>query len=300
MSADAFKHKQPFSPDADTREQLQPWHTPDVTVPPEQFRTNALNLTAASARHTDVAVDEAIAIKPLTADDIEQIRQAAFDEGITQGKEEGFSQGYQEGREQGQQDGFNQGLADGRKQGFMEGQDELQQQLAALTQLLHSLQQPLASLNSDVEQSLVDLALVMAKAVLAVEVKTNRAVILQAVQQATAALPMQTEHMLIKLHPADLAVIEQHFTPQQLKEQGWQLRSDPLLEQGGCLVETDTSRVDRTITQRLTGALEYFIQQEQQPHTINTQLADRPSETAQASATTTHQTSAEQAGADDD
>ena len=37
-------------------------------------------------------------VVPLTAEDIENIRQAAFDEGFNQGKEDGFAKGHEEGK----------------------------------------------------------------------------------------------------------------------------------------------------------------------------------------------------------
>ncbi|HBN87799.1 MAG TPA: flagellar biosynthesis protein, partial [Rheinheimera sp.] len=76
--------------------------------------------------------EEELTLKPLTADDIEQIRQAAYDEGFAEGKDEGFSKGYGEGREQGQQDGFTQGQAEGKKQGLADGQEELNNKLTQL------------------------------------------------------------------------------------------------------------------------------------------------------------------------
>ena len=265
MSIDAFRYKRPFSPDDETQELLQQWQTPDLSSErlANNSRTNALNKTQPVAKAKAVAEDEEFTVKPLTADDIEQIRQAAFEEGFNEGKEEGFSKGYAEGREQGQQDGFNQGQAEGKKQGLAEGQEELTNRLTTLSGLVEQLQQPLAKVDHQVQQQLVQLSLAMAQAVIAVEVKTNSQVILQAVSEAISALPLDAAHIQIKLNPADIAIIEQFYPADVRTERGWQLHAEPAIEQGGCVVQSSRSSVDRTLAQRMHSSLEHFLQLQQ-------------------------------------
>ncbi|MDZ7869411.1 MAG: flagellar assembly protein FliH [Rheinheimera sp.] len=203
-------------------------------------------------------------IKPLTADDIEQIRQAAFDEGLSQGKEEGFSQGYNEGREQGYQDGQQQGHAEGRKNGLAEGEELIRAQLAQLQQLIEQMQQPLSQIDQRVEQSLLDLTLALAQAVVAVEVKTNPAVILQTLRQAIDALPLKASHIQIRLHPEDLAVIQQHYSAEDLAERQWQLRAEPALQHGDIRIDAGDSSVERVLKHRLQQSLEHFLQSSEQ------------------------------------
>lgn len=262
MNTDAFKYKRPFSPDEETDELIKHWQTPDLTAERLQgnSRTNALNKTQPVAKAHPATADEELVVKPLTADDIEQIRQAAYDEGFAEGKEEGFSKGYTEGREQGQQDGLAQGLAEGKKQGLAQGETELTERLGQLSALLNQLQQPLADINEQVKQQLLQLSLAMAQAVIGVEVNTNPQVILQALSDAIAALPLDAGQIQIKLNPADLTIVEQYYNAEQLAQQQWQLRADPAIARGGCLLETARSSVDRSLAQRLQSSLEHFIQ----------------------------------------
>jgi len=230
--------------------------------PASLYKTNALYKKRPepgerlSAKHEDEVV-----IKPLTADDIEQIRQAAFDEGISQGKEEGFGQGYSEGREQGYQDGQQQGQAEGKKLGLSEGEQLIREQLAQLQTLLDQLQQPLLKVDAEVEQSLLHLTLQMAQAVIGVEVKTNPQCILNTLRDAVDALPYQADKLIIKLHPDDVAIIAQHYSPAEIAERLWQIRSEPALDRGDCRVESTESSVDRTVKTRLQSSLEHFLQE---------------------------------------
>ncbi|MBZ9610231.1 flagellar assembly protein FliH [Rheinheimera maricola] len=276
MNTDAFKYKRPFSPDEETDELVKHWQTPDLTSERvrDTSRTNALNKAAPVAKAQQPAAEEELVVKPLTAEDIEQMRQAAYDEGFAQGKEDGFGKGYPEGREQGLQDGLSQGQAEGKKQGLADGQTELTERLGQLTQLLDQLQQPLASIDEQVQQHLLQLSLSMAQAVINVEVSTNPNVILQAIADATNALPLQSALLVIKLHPEDLALVQQAYGEDELNKRQWQLRAEPLLERGGCLVESNQSSVDRSLGQRLQSSLEHFIQLQQHSDSANKRIED--------------------------
>ena len=281
MATNVFgQKKRSFDPEPGVMDMLKDWPDPNAEKVATPAPAADLPLAAASLLKTNALYktkpepgmryshkpDEVIEVKPLTADDIEQIRQAAFDEGISQGKEEGFSKGYQDGREQGYQDGQQQGLAEGKKAGLLEGEALIREQLAQLQQLLTQLQQPLLQLNAEVEQSLLDLTVQMAQAVIGVEVRSNPQAILQTLMEAVEALPTQADKLLIKLHPDDLAVVKMHFTEADILERHWQLRGEPSLERGDCRIESSGSSVDRRLKLRLQSNLEHFFQEPvQQP-----------------------------------
>ena len=155
MTMDPFRTKQPFAPTDELLELLKRWPSPvlssDKKAPPG--KTNALNKTLPLQKTAAAEVDEEaqLEIKPLTADDIEQIRQAAFEEGFGQGKEEGFSKGYEEGREQGNADGIAHGQAEGKKLGLEQAAAEIEQKKLELATLLDQLQQPLLQVDQQVE-----------------------------------------------------------------------------------------------------------------------------------------------------
>lgn len=263
MTTDAFRYKKPFSPDAQVEELLTAWQTLDLTAETElkPGHTNALNLRRPPSPVTPEEDADNQEYKPLTAEDMEKIRQAAFDEGFAEGKEDGFSKGYSEGRQQGLEDGTTQGLAEGKKLGLSQAQQEIDDKLNQLTSLMTQLQQPLSGLDQQVLAGITELALAMAKAVIAVEVRTNPQVILQAVQDATSALPLQTEQIRIKLHPDDLAIVQHYFSEEEIQQRQWQLRAEPTMARGGCLVESEKSSVDRSLTQRINSSLEHFLHQ---------------------------------------
>jgi flagellar assembly protein FliH len=292
MTTNMFQQNRPFKPDPGVMDILNDWDKPlrisdeepvatptaataavnkapesneavaPVVSPASLYKTNALyKKRPEPGERLSAKNEEEVVIKPLTADDIEQIRQAAFDEGISQGKEEGFGQGYNEGREQGYQDGLQQGQAEGKKLGLSEGEQLIREQLAQLQALIEQLQQPLQKVDAEVEQSLLNLSLQMAQAVVGVEVKTNPQCILNTLREAVDALPYQAEKLVIKLHPEDVAIIQQHYSSEEIAQRLWQIRSEPALERGDCRVESTESSVDRTLKTRLQSSLEHFLQE---------------------------------------
>lgn len=262
MTRNDFLKNRPFEPDDEVLELLKQWSSPVFEETAELTdKTNAFGLKrpAHTARAGLISVDDEH-VAPLTAEDIEQIRQAAFDEGMQQGKEEGFAQGYAEGREQGYQDGQQQGIAEGKKQGLEQGEQLIQQQLAHLNEVLDKLQAPLNQVDQQVEQALLELALAMAQAVVAVELKTNPTVVLESLRQCLELLPMQSKDIQIQLPPADHALVLQHYGDEEIAKRGWQLQMEPALESGDIRISTGHSLIHRTLKQRVQQSLEQFLQ----------------------------------------
>lgn len=282
MSTNLFQQNRPFKPDEGVMDILKEWQLPEqqgsdtqdgqheaaqavtkpaVQSPATQFKTNAFYKTKPEPGRPKAKPVEEVQLKPLTAEDIENIRSAAYEDGAAQGKEEGFSLGYAEGREQGYQDGLQQGQAEGKKLGLDEGETLIREQLAQLQNLIEQLQKPLEKVDAQVEQALLTLSLAMAEAVIGVEVKTNPQLILQSLRQAVESLPYQAEKLTIKLHPDDVAVVRQHYSEQDLLERQWQLRAEPSYNRGDCRVESSESSVDRSMKSRLQSSLEHFLQE---------------------------------------
>ena len=61
------------------------------------------------AKGNEVAREEELNVKPLTAANIEEIRQAAYADGLEEGRKEGFEAGHEEGLKTGHDEGFASG-----------------------------------------------------------------------------------------------------------------------------------------------------------------------------------------------
>lgn len=223
--------------------------------------------SALDGTHSGVSQDEAedsSEPEPLTAEALEEIRQAAFEEGFEQGKQEGIIAGQEEGRLTGLQQGHEAGLAQGIEEGLAEGREKIDAQVQQWEQLVNQLQAPLAQVDKVVEQSLVTLALELARNLLKQEATTSPQLLLATVQEAMSALPSADNHgdttqITLYLHPEDLAVLEAHFDEQNLAARHWQLIGEPAQARGDLRVKTALSELDVSLARRIDELMANFL-----------------------------------------
>jgi flagellar assembly protein FliH len=200
-----------------------------------------------------------IEILPPTAEEIEAIRAAAHTEGFSQGQEEGHAQGYKEGLEKGQQEGITKGLEEGTTQGLASGAEQVQLHLNSWTSLIDNIQNPVAKVEQTLENELVLLAVSLAKGVIRSEVKTNTDLIFQALREGLKALPIQEKHYQIHLHPDDIELVNNHFSPEDITKHRWDFIESPELSAGGCEIVTQSNAVDITVERRVKDVIDKFL-----------------------------------------
>lgn len=202
--------------------------------------------------------------KPLTLDDIEEIRQSAYEDGFKEGKEAGFSRGVEEGTAQGIKEGLQKGTEQGLQQGLAAGQQQIDELISTWESLIERLHHPLEKLDDNVEHQLVLLATELAEQVARCEVQTNPQIILQALKQAVEALPVSEQTLKILLHPDDLQFVQTAYSPEICEKRGWDLQGDPVLARGDCQIHTKTSSIDYAFSHRIEQVLKHFFKQNHQ------------------------------------
>jgi flagellar assembly protein FliH len=238
------------------------WTVPNVEAKnlQDEGKTNALGKSR-NWRYEPPEETEVAEPVPLTAEEIEEIRQAAFDEGFEQGKADGFSKGFEEGRADGHQEGLTSGHQEGLEQGLAQGKETIEQQITAMQTLLDQLHQPLANVEKNVEAQLLQLVVQLTQAVTKHEAKTNPDILLSAIAEGVKALPGQESQIQILLNPQDIRLVEEQFGAGHIQAQGWQLLAAPQLNPGGCQIENSTSNIDLSVKSRLSEVLESFLQE---------------------------------------
>jgi len=237
------------------------WTIPNVeqelTVS-EENQTNALGKKSNWRYEApeEIEIEEPV---PLTAQEIEEIRQAAADEGFNQGKEEGFAKGYEEGKAKGHQEGVSQGHEEGVVTGIGEGKETITELSSQWSSLIEQLHQPMASIEKNVEEQLLQLVVQLTEAIVLQEAKTNPDILIAAVSAGVKALPSQEVQTQIYCHPDDIKLVEKEFGAEFIKESGWRLLPAPQLVIGSCQIENSTSNVDLSMKSRLKQVIESFL-----------------------------------------
>lgn len=180
---------------------------------------------------SDVDVDQLQqAATPMTADQLEQIQKAAYDEGFAQGKKAGFDFGH--------------------KEALTQGRAELTRQVDRFEKLMRLLDRPLQQLDDQVERELIEMVISMVRQLVRREVRTDPEQIIGIVREALSILPVSSRGIRVVLHPEDAALVRKIYELSE-NELSWKIVEDPVVARGGCRILTETSQVDATLESRL-------------------------------------------------
>ena len=178
-----------------------------------------------------IATEHGDSMHPPTANEMQTLHKAAYDEGFNMGRNEGRKQGYQEGRTQ--------------------AETELRQKFQQLNALFNALALPVEQLDDELEQSIAELTLAIARQLVRRELKTEPGEIVAVVREAVRALPISARNPTIFLHPEDMQLVRNALSLGE-DETPWRLEEDLLLTRGDCRVETESSYIDATVEARLS------------------------------------------------
>lgn len=246
---------------ADTQDDLDVWPLPNVQKQSSDEKENYTNAFGKkNAWRYEPPEEKITEPEPLTAEEIEEIRQAAHDEGFNQGKEEGFAKGYEEGKAQGIEEGTIEGIEQGTEQGLAQGKDTIDALSEKWQSLIEQLDKPLASVEKNIEEQLLSLVVQLTEAVVLQEAKTNPDILMAAINAGIKSLPSNESNTQIYLNPDDIKQVEEQFGKEFIKESGWRLLPAPQLTHGSCQIENSTSNIDLQMKSRLKQVLESFLQ----------------------------------------
>ena len=149
-------------------------------------------------------------------------------------------------RQEAYAEAFQQGFDEGKKRGLQEAA-----KLAAqLLSVMEHLAQPLAELDEGVVEAVSDLAVLIARHLVRRELRLNPGEVVGVVRETMRHLPVAPRAARIRLHPEDAELVQQAFALGD-DSRSWRLEPDPLMTRGGCIVETDVSRIDASVESRL-------------------------------------------------
>lgn len=209
--------------------------------------------------------DEDVDLKPLTAEDLENIRREAMEDGAREGREKGYKEGFEMGRTEGHKAGHREGHEAGEKAGREEGraatETEVQDGLQRLQTLMAEMLDPFERQTENLEAALLNLTLSVTRAVLHRELQLDSSQIRQVVKEAIAALPSADEAVRIHVNPTDVEWVREVAAR---LESGSRVIEDETVLAGGCRVENRNSLVDFTIEKRFQKAVQKMLDRQLQ------------------------------------
>ncbi|MEK1908307.1 MAG: flagellar assembly protein FliH [Pseudomonas sp.] len=214
----------------------EPEAEPEVTAEPEPVQ--------------QIEEVEIESVKPLTLDELEAIRQDAYNEGFATGEKDGFRAGQLKAKQ--------------------EAEVALASKLEQLEQVMGNLMEPIGEQDREMELAMVNLISQMTRQIIQRELTTDSSQIRTVLREALKLLPMGASNIRIHINPQDF---EQVKALRERHEESWRILEDESLQPGGCRVESESSRIDASIETRLTLALKQLFDQ-QRAQTTNPPEAD--------------------------
>ncbi|KXO14209.1 Flagellar assembly protein FliH [Moritella sp. JT01] len=255
--------KPTFAPlDSSGEHQIEDWYLPDFeNTQAAALNTNALGMKSDwyEGKLAPGEQVEEVEPQPMTAEELDAIRQAAYDDGYNEGKEQGYQDGFTSGTAEGLSQGETEGLAQGLAQGLADGQQQIVDKAAAWEQLQTQMHTPLAAVNSEVENELIRVATGLAEELIKTEVTFNHDILLQTLKLALDALPVLEQKITITLHPDDLAVINEYYSVEECVKRDWVLISEPMMKQGDLVINNEVSSVELLMEQRIKQMMRQFL-----------------------------------------
>lgn len=147
-----------------------------------------------------------------------------------------------------QQRAYDEAYAKGKAEGFAAGQQELEVAVERLKIIAAELAAPLDELDRDLEYSLSNLALILARRIVGKAVQEDGESLSALIRQAVEVLGQEMESPVdVYLNPHDLSFLNETVGP----EANWRLHPDPELQSGDLRVKRGLAEVDARLQQRL-------------------------------------------------
>ncbi|WP_087021518.1 flagellar assembly protein FliH [Thaumasiovibrio subtropicus] len=239
--------------------ELAKWDLPDYGEVDELPRETALNYDPNWQAPEPEPEEQEEMPAPLTAADLDTIRQSAYDEGFADGQAKGYQAGFEAGEPEGHAKGLETGQAEGLEKGLEEGQATITAQAEQLVTLADKLAAPMAQVDEQVEKEMVNLVMQLASELFQVELQTNPQIILKTLREAIASLPIAGRKTSLQLHPEDLALVEEAYGKANLEGRNWVLIAEPALQRGDVVVQAQDSQVDYLMANRVKELLHNFL-----------------------------------------
>ncbi len=145
--------------------------------------------------------------------------------------------------------GYEAGMARARAE-TSTGLAALEQRVKQLDAALHLLARPLEQLDADIEGELAQLALAVGRQLARRELRIEPAQVIAILRESLALLPAAAREVRVHLHPEDAATVREHLTA-PASERAWTVVEDPTLSRGGCVIHSQSSRIDARLEARI-------------------------------------------------
>ncbi len=151
-------------------------------------------------------------------------------------------------RAQAKEDGY----AAGREEGLASGQQEIVEKSALLASVIQQLEEPSSQCAEKTQQAILKLSFAIARQIVRRELKHDPTQLIAIIREALQLLPVGSSAIVISLHPEDEAFVSSALSINTDSEKNnWRIESNPSIERGSCIVDTENSTIDASIDKQI-------------------------------------------------
>ncbi len=221
------------------------WNLPSFDQPSEAVAPEPAVVTVADdtvdeddVRVEDVTIED---VKPLTLDEVEAIRQDAWNEGFSTGEKDGFHAG--------------------QLKAAQEAEIALASKVQALENIMRELFEPIANQDQELEETMLELVMQISQQVIQRELKIDSSQIKHVVRESLKLLPMGSEAVRVYVNPQDF---EQIKALRERHEESWKIIEDDDLLPGGCRFESVNTQINASIETRIEHIATQILEQQRE------------------------------------
>jgi len=251
--------------EVENKEDVKPWRLPFWTEPPHWVVEKEKQEKANAEAEQEESQEE---LNLPTAEELENIRREAYNDGLEQGlvegRQQGRNEGYDAGHDEGYKNGFGEGkaagnkegLQAGKKQGLLEGQTDIDAIVADLTRVMRQLQATLNERDEMLPEVLAAMVAGMCEHVLQSELQYGARNIYQYVKHALDELPTGEKNIHVFIAAKDAEHLQS-----RLEASGEEIHYsiDETLTAGECRVESEHSLIEYSTGEHLNQLLERVL-----------------------------------------
>jgi flagellar assembly protein FliH len=147
---------------------------------------------------------------------------------------------------------YQEGFEQGRKEGLLSGESEVNNKKVLLDSMLGQLTDPLQQVGQQTQKELLELAFAISKQIVRRELRQDPSQLIAIIRDALKLLPIGSKNIQILLNPEDASIVANLLSiDSDSQESNWQLVQEPSMERGSCVLKTDNSRVDASVDRQV-------------------------------------------------
>lgn len=242
--------REPQVPAAEVEERPLPEQSPQAAADASQIETLLDSEDQAIALNDDPLpiTDSETEVADQDQSEARTVNNGNGDDGYAEGFKKGETEGFVKGEQAGYQAGLEAGTSAGREAAEKAFSDEVATQRGVLNDLIQAFSSQ-QDVTSEYEQALLPLIVQISQVVLMGELKTEPEHIQRLIRNALAVLPHSAKNIKAFVNPSDLEWLQDSVKPEV------ELVPDASLARGGCRIENPDSKIDASLSHRLTEAL---------------------------------------------